>query len=106
MKMIMAVIPRDQAEHVLDELIASGQRATFTESRGGFLRQAQQTLFIAVDEENLEEVLFTIRQSCHTEVQMGANESQETRSLEPAPVTVELGGAAIFVWDLERLEIH
>ena len=34
-KMVMAVIPRDEAEHVLDALINAGYSATFMETKGG-----------------------------------------------------------------------
>lgn len=100
-KMILAVVPRDQAGHVIDALVAAGFTTTFTESRGGVLWQAQHMLFIAVDRTKLDEVLGIIRGNCRTAIQ--------TRAHSPAgsqpPATVELGGAVIFVWDLEQFEI-
>ena len=39
MRMVMAVVPRDQASRVMEALIAAGYKATFTDSRGGMLRQ-------------------------------------------------------------------
>jgi len=101
-KMILAVVPRGQAGHVIDALVTAGYTTTFTESRGGVLRQAQQMLFIAVDRTKLDEVLGIIRANCRTEVQTRAH---STTSSQPPPATVELGGAVIFVWDLEQFEI-
>jgi len=52
-KMVMSVIPRDEAEMVLAALINGGHTATFLETKGGILRQSQYTLFTAVKEEDV-----------------------------------------------------
>ena len=52
-KMVMAVISREQADRALDRLISAGYGATFTESRGGMLRQAQQMVFIATNDDDM-----------------------------------------------------
>jgi uncharacterized protein YaaQ len=106
MKMVVAVVPRDEAECVLEALVAAGFTATFTESRGGMLRQAQYMLFIAVEKEALEQVLTIIQDSCHSQVCVEPSESGEPSLLRRAPVTAELGGAAVFVWDLDRFQIY
>ncbi len=102
MKMLMAVIPRDEAGRVLEALVATGHTATFSSSRGGMLRQAQEMLFIAVEEGVLEEVLSIIRDNCHSHVAVEPGESKISLSPGPAPVTTRLGGAVIFIWDIER----
>jgi uncharacterized protein YaaQ len=106
MKMVMAVVPRDEAEYVLEALVAVGFTATFTESRGGMLRQAQYMLFIAVEKKALEQVLTIIRDSCHSQVYVEPSESGEPSLLSRSPVTTELGGAAVFIWDLDRFKIY
>jgi uncharacterized protein YaaQ len=105
MKMVMAVVPRDQAGPVLNGLIAEGYVATFTESRGGFLRQAQHIVFIAVKETDVDEVLGIIKDYCRGEVQVqSAQEAMSEFAKEATPA--EVGGAAVFVWDLERFETY
>jgi uncharacterized protein YaaQ len=107
MKMVMAVIARDEAEGVLQTLIAAGFAATFTKSRGGVLRQAQQMLFIAVEAEDVERVLSIIREHCHSQVHVEPSASQEDSLLSSVPsVTAQLGGAVAIVWDLDRFEIY
>ena len=105
-KMVMAVVSRDQADRVLDKLVSAGYGATFTESRGGMLRQAQRMMFIAVDGESVENVVAVIRESCHVQVEVREQHSPVmSRSLADRPATVtEVGYAVIFVWDLERFE--
>lgn len=106
MKMVMAVVSRDEAEHVLEALVAAGFTATFTESRGGMLRQAQYALFIAVEKKDLEQVLTIIHDSCHSQVCVEPGEPGGLSSLSSAPVTAQLGWAAVFVWDLDRFQIY
>jgi uncharacterized protein YaaQ len=104
MKMVMAVVPRDEAMHVLETLVAAGHMATFSESRGGMLRQAQLMLFIAVEKKDLEPVLTIIHDSCHSHVVVESSEPGMAFASSPTPVEAELGGAVVFVWDLERYE--
>jgi uncharacterized protein YaaQ len=108
MKMVMAVVPRDEAEGVLSALIAAGHTATFTESRGGMLRQAQYTLFIGVDEQALPHVLDIIHGSCHSDVRVerGEGEMGAPTLIRPTAASASVGGAAVFVWDLEQFTTY
>jgi uncharacterized protein YaaQ len=108
MKMVMAVVSRDQADRVLDKLISAGHGATFTESRGGMLRQAQQLIFIAVEENRVEGVIEIIRRECRSRVEVSERGAREgpLRSSDTATTTTEVGYAVVFVWDLERFETY
>jgi uncharacterized protein YaaQ len=102
MKMVMAVVPKAEANEVISRLVAAGHTATFTETRGGVLRQASQTLFVAVPDEKLEEVLCLIDRSCHAPVSL-ARTSAPGQPVTPSE-TPQVGGAIIFVWDIERFQ--
>lgn len=104
MKMIMAVMPRDEAERILQALVAAKYTATYMETRGGMLRQAQMTLFVAVEDQALESVLTIIKETCGSEVVV--EEEGETEGLAPMPVRPRIGGAVVFVWDVERSETY
>jgi len=106
MKMIMVVIHRDDAPALLDALMAGGYRATFVESRGGFLRQASVSLFIGAQPEEVAGVLEIIRNHCRAETQIEPAHSVEGAPLEEAPIRVSVGGAVVFVWDIERFEAY
>ena len=106
MKMVMAVVQRDEAENVLQALIAAGHTATLVESRGGILRQAWLTLFIAVKKEEVERVLHIIRGSCTSEVIVEAGEPESLIAPSLSSGKAKVGGAVIFVWDLDRFEIY
>lgn len=102
MKMIMAVVPKDQAEEVINQLVAEGHTATLVESRGGVLRQTSQLMFIVVDDNAVEHVLHTIGGSCRSDVSVM---EAETESDLPHPVrhrAPQVGGAVVFVWTLDE----
>ena len=106
-KMIMAVVPQNQTEAVLRALVAAGYTATFGASRGGKLRQAQQTLFVAVAECDLKEILNVIRDNCRTRIPVEPSQSTNRTLSNPMPTaSAKLGGAVVFVWDIERSEIY
>lgn len=100
MKMVMAVVSRQEAGEVVHELVASGRTATAVESRGGVLRQQYDTLFIAVEDEHLDEVLAIVGRSCHSCVSVerrGGPAAGPDLSRDIADV----GGAVVCVWELE-----
>ena len=99
-KMVMAVIPR-----VLDALINAGFSATFMETKGGMLRQSQYSLFTAVSTETLDNALDIIKNSCKTDIALDEDDLTKQEILENSGAQ-KLGGAVIFVWDLDRLETY
>ena len=103
MKMVMAIMPRGEAERVLQALVAANHTATYMETRGGMLRQAQMTLFIAVKSEDLEQVLSIVQNTCRSEPVVEAVEEGGIRSA-PMPARPQLGGAVVFIWEIERTE--
>jgi uncharacterized protein YaaQ len=74
------------------------------ETRGGMLRQAQMTLFIAVQDEDLEKVTHIIQGPSPSQPVLGSVEGGGP--LAPMPVKPRPGGAVIFVWNVERSETH
>jgi uncharacterized protein YaaQ len=107
-KMVMAVVSRDQGNRVLDSLVSAGYGATFTESRGGVLQQAQLMLFIAVDADKVENVLTIIKDQCRTKVEV--SEHSDTFNGQPIQFTetrtAEVGYAVVFVWDLDHFDTY
>jgi uncharacterized protein YaaQ len=123
MKMVMAIIDREEANRVLEALIAAGYTATFNDSRSGFLRQSKQMLFIGVDAARVDDVLAIIENNCRSHVESRESEAKPdadaesgvtSLSLDTAPVPgaplrrtfAEVGSAAVFVWDIDRFETY
>ncbi|NSW53564.1 MAG: cyclic-di-AMP receptor [Anaerolineae bacterium] len=103
-KMMMAIVPREEAEYVLNALINAGFTATFTETEGGVLRQSQLTMFIIVNENEVDRVLSLIGENCRIDVAVTQKEGSGNFSLGATPVVAGVGGAIVFMWTVERIE--
>jgi len=104
-KMVMAIIPREEAELVLDALIDAGYSATFMETKGGMLRQSQYTLFTAVSGDQLDKVCEIIKHSCTSDIAFDEDDLTKQEILSNSGVQ-KIGGAVIFVWDLDKFETY
>lgn len=101
MKMIMAVVPKNTGETILDALVNNGYTATFSETRGGMLRQSQLSLFIACKETEVSIVLDILKANCKTRARI--HENNAPRRFEPEDRnTISMGGGVVFVWSLEQ----
>jgi len=107
MKLIMSIVHSDDARHLIDTLIRHGHRATLISTTGGFLREGNATIFVGAEDEKVEEVLTLVRQSCRTRTQYVNPLPPVLEPGEvymPTPVEVQVGGAVVFVLNVERFE--
>ena len=107
MKMVMAIVNSDDSRNVLDRLMRRGFSATVTSSAGGFLRIGNTTIFCGVENEQIDEVLTIIRESCPNRVQYVTPLPPVMEPGEvhiPTPIEKHIGGATIFVLDVEHYE--
>ena len=95
MKLIIAIVHKDDAGPVLDELLRREYRATRINSSGGFLRQGNSTLLIGVDEADVDHVIAAIRATAKRRTQPAVE-----RSSASAGAVVETRAATVFVVDL------
>lgn len=108
MKMMMIVLPRKSGENFLAALINAGFTATYSETRGGMLRQSQLTLFIAVNESDVKNVIEIIRESCSLCVRLhqGFGITQAAQLVEEdSSSEVGASGAVVFIWSLDSFEM-
>jgi uncharacterized protein YaaQ len=104
MKMIMAIVPKMEAEAVLDHLIETGHTATYVESHGWVMRQSQLTLFIAVHADEVDGVMDIIRQHCRSKIRINPVHANNREGGEGSPVQADVGGAVIFMWGLDSVQ--
>ena len=101
MKLVFAIVNGDDSQAVSKALMKAGFFATKLASTGSFLSAGNTTFLTCVENERVDEVIEVIRQKSHkrkefvpTSASMGMN----------FPVEVEVGGATVFVTDVERFE--
>ncbi|MBN1583866.1 MAG: cyclic-di-AMP receptor [Anaerolineae bacterium] len=107
MKLLISVINSDDAHPLVDALMGDGYRATTISTTGGFLREGNATLLIGVADEDVEKVLKIIKDNCHTRTQYVNPLPPTMESGElymPTPIEVQVGGAVVFILDVDRFE--
>lgn len=107
MKLVYAIVHDEDSPRLMAELNKSGYRVTKLNSSGGFLRSGNTTLMIVMEEEQLEEVLGIVRQyssSRKAAINTNVTPSSMTGAYIPYPVEVTIGGATVFVLNVEYFE--
>lgn len=107
MKLIIAIVQSDDAGSLSDALRESNYQSTLVSSTGGFLREGNATIFVGVDDNQVDRVLQIIKESSHTRTQFVNPMPPVMEPGElymPPPVEVQVGGATVFVHNIERFE--
>lgn len=105
MKLIIAIVNRDDASSVTQALTRKGFSSTKLSTTGGFLMAGNATILIGVDEERVQAVIDIIKEQSHSRKQMIPTTTEMSYGYYPSmPVEVTVGGATIFVVDIERFE--
>lgn len=105
MKLIYAIINNDDSHSVQSALTKSGFQATKLASTGGFLLSGNTTFMICAEDDNVDEIIEIIKEHSHKRRQFVPNAtSYGTGVYSDFPVEVMVGGATVFVTDIERFE--
>lgn len=105
MKLVIAVVNRDDANTVTQDLSRKGFYSTKLASSGGFLLAGNITLLVGVEEDKVQDVVDIIREHSHSRKQViPATTEVGMNYMNTMPVEVNVGGAIIFVVDVERFE--
>jgi uncharacterized protein YaaQ len=107
MKLVIAVVQDDDVDELVERLVQKKVSSTKLASTGGFLREGNTTLLIGIDEERVEEIISIIKDVCKSRKQTFTTPIPPTGSAGvfiPYPIDVLVGGATIFVMDIDRFE--
>jgi len=105
MKLVLAIINRDDAGDVTRSLSRQGFSSTKLATTGGFLLTGNTTILVGVDAEKVQEVIAVIKKHSHSRKQLIPTAAGMSDGYYPAvPVEVTVGGATIFVVDIEYFE--
>lgn len=103
MKLIVAIINADDAQNVLSEITKAGFYATKLSTTGGFLRAGNLTLLMGVEDEKVDGLLDILRVHCRKRDEITpVAPSMEVGLIPAIPVKISVGGATVFVLDVEQ----
>ena len=107
MKLVIAVIQGEDAPQTVQALSSAGISVTKLASSGGFLQQGNTTLMIGVEDDKVETAIGLIRENCRERSRYLTPMPPMVEPGEffmPYPVEVQVGGATVFIVDVERFE--
>ena len=103
MKLIMAIVNNDDGPMITAQLNKKGVYTTKIASTGGFLSAGNMTFISGVEDEKVEECISLIgSESCKRTEMVPATASFDIGRYTSYPVEVQVGGATIFVLNVEQ----
>ena len=107
MKLIIAIVQDEDTQTLTEALVGAGYRFTKVSTTGSFLRTGNTSLLIGVEDDVVPTIMGILRRTCRRRTQVAVPYSP---ALEPGLLympenfEVEVGGAVVFVIDVERFE--
>ncbi len=105
MKLVLCVAHNRDRNRLADELVQAGYKFTLFDSIGGFLREGNVTFMVGVDDEQLDSIVAMVQSNCCVREQI-VNwmplDASAAGALMTSPVKVPVGGAVIFVVNVEQ----
>ncbi len=105
MKLVLAVVQDADASALVRLLSAHAFDVTKLASTGGFLRQGNTTLMIGVTDERLAKLQQQSQQTCRARTRLvtpSVPMGEQHEGFVSDPVEVSLGGAVMFVMDVQE----
>lgn len=106
MKLVIAIVHDEDAHQLIEKLTEANFSVTKLASTGGFLKSGNTTLFTGVQKEKVDEVIKIIKDVSKTRKEITTTTPMlgDNSNYIPIPIEVLVGGATIFVVDIERFE--
>lgn len=103
MKMIIAIVQDEDVHMLMDDLMENEFRITKLASTGGFLKAGNTTLLLGVEEDRVDRALELIKDNCSSRRTTTTllNVSMPGDAYVPLPMQVQIGGATVFILNIE-----
>ncbi len=105
MKLVIGIINSDDANDLLAEITKASFQATKLSTSGGFLKMGNVTVLVGVEDDKVDEVVEIFKTCCSRRTQMipTAPPYMGEGFVSAAPVQVTIGGATLFVIDVDKM---
>ena len=105
MKLIIAIVQDEDASRLISTLMNEGHSVTKLATTGGFLRAGNTTLLLGGEDDRVKGALDVIEKVCKSRKQISTSPSPVAGTsgvYAPYPIEVVVGGATVFVLDVEQ----
>lgn len=107
LKLIIAIVHDEDRGKIIDEFNVNGLKITTMSSTGGFMRTGNSTLLSGVEDSEVEKAISIIEKNTKTREERVENLTHRFLPVKLKGnngVHISIGGATIFVTDVERFE--
>jgi len=104
MKLVLAIVNREDCDAAITDLSKNGYFVTKLASTGGFLRAGNSTVLVGTEDGNVGQVCEIIKNKCHSRTQLYAPPAFHSDLSTVIPMEVTVGGATIFVLNVDKWE--
>ncbi len=108
MKLLIAFVQREDSQKLLHKLRQANLAVTSFESEGGFLKRKNTTVLMALEDDEVDKAVNTIKENCKTRYEKidTSFTAGDVENLLAAPTDIPVGGATILVLDVkEKIKI-
>ena len=105
MKLIIAIVQDEDSARLVRGLMDAGYGVTKLATTGGFLRSGNTTLLVGVEDERFDGAMEVIEKVCKSRKKIATSPSPmsgATGVYVPYPIEVVVGGATVFVLNVEK----
>ena len=105
MKLIIAIVQDEDASRLVSNLMNEGYGVTKLATTGGFLSSGNTTIIIGTEAEYCDKAISVIRANASSRDQaMPTGGDMGSMMYSSMPMQVTVGGATVFIMDVERFE--
>ena len=105
-QLVVAIVQHEDAKGAVEAMTQGRFRVTQLATSGGFLRKGNVTLLVGVERARLSEVLRVLGSVCETRTEhvMPLHVEAMPGTILFSPMAVQVGGATVFVMDVQHFE--
>ena len=106
MKLVIAIVEDEDSMDLIDALTEGEYRVTKLATTGGFLKSGNTTIMVCVEKERVQGVIDIIKDVCKKRKEILASPTTlsggESAYIQQYPVQISVGGATVFVIDVDQ----
>lgn len=104
MKLIIGIVNSDDSSYLISEITRASFQATKLSTSGGFLKAGNVTVLVGVEDNKVDDVISIFSDCCSRRTQMVPTTPPfiGEEFISTAPVEITIGGATIFVVDVDK----
>lgn len=105
MKLLLAIVSNEDASSVISSLNKKRFQTTKLATTGGFLSKGNTTIILGVDDNKVDEAISIIGDESRSRQEIIPNtQGFETAEIMSSPIKVNVGGATIFVLNVDQFK--